>query len=108
MVCSFLICLLEKKKKDKSAFQVFFFDLFFSLFLYSSKMLAIQSQRFLNNLFYSTDNCNEPSSLNPDDEGCKLLDSFAILVQITLATTAILTLFYKRSRERPQRPVIVW
>lgn len=71
-------------------------------------MLAIQSQRYLNNLFYSIDNCNESASLNPDDEGCKLLDSFAILVQITLATTAILTLFYKRSRERPQRKVIVW
>ncbi|KAI7891604.1 vacuolar membrane protein-domain-containing protein [Mucor mucedo] len=45
---------------------------------------------------------------HPDDEGCKLLDSFAILVQLTLASTALLTLFYKRSRERPQRPVIVW
>lgn len=45
---------------------------------------------------------------NPDDEGCKLLDSFAILVQLTLASTALITLFYKRSRERPQRPVIVW
>lgn len=45
---------------------------------------------------------------HPDDEGCKLLDSFAILVQLALASTALLTLFYKRSRERPQRPVIVW
>jgi hypothetical protein len=45
---------------------------------------------------------------HPDDEGCKLLDSFAILVQITLATSALVTLFYKRSRERPQRPVPVW
>ncbi|KAI7898686.1 vacuolar membrane protein-domain-containing protein [Cokeromyces recurvatus] len=43
-----------------------------------------------------------------DDEGCKLLDSFAILVQIGLASTALITLFYKRSRERPQRPMIVW
>ncbi|KAI9244626.1 vacuolar membrane protein-domain-containing protein [Sporodiniella umbellata] len=70
-------------------------------------MQSIQGQHYLNNLFYSTDNCDQ-SSLNPDDQGCKLLDSFAILVQVTLATTAILTLFYKRSRERPQRPVIVW
>jgi hypothetical protein len=45
---------------------------------------------------------------NPDDEGCKLLDSFAILVQLTLASSALMTLFYKRSRERPQRPVLVW
>lgn len=49
-----------------------------------------------------------PHRPHPDDEGCKLLDSFAILVQLTLATTALLTLFYKRSRERPQRPYIVW
>ncbi|KAI9495296.1 vacuolar membrane protein-domain-containing protein [Zychaea mexicana] len=43
-----------------------------------------------------------------DEEGCKLLDSFAILVQICLATTALLVLVYKRWRERPQRPVPVW
>lgn len=49
-----------------------------------------------------------PHRRHPDDEGCKLLDSFAILVQLTLASTALITLFYKRSRERPQRPVVVW
>ncbi|KAI8980533.1 vacuolar membrane protein-domain-containing protein [Pilobolus umbonatus] len=43
-----------------------------------------------------------------DDEGCHLLDSFAILVQVTLASSALLTLFYKRSREKPQRPFNVW
>lgn len=42
------------------------------------------------------------------DEGCKLLDSFAIVVQVSLATTALLTLVYKRWRERPQRPVPIW
>ncbi|KAI8087748.1 vacuolar membrane protein-domain-containing protein [Gilbertella persicaria] len=45
---------------------------------------------------------------HPDDEGCKLLDSFAILVQMALVSSALITLFYKRSRERPQRPVLVW
>ncbi|KAI8971472.1 vacuolar membrane protein-domain-containing protein [Mycotypha africana] len=55
----------------------------------------------------NVDNCPVPAA-NPDDEGCKLLDSFAILVQITLASTALITLFYKRSREKPQRPVIIW
>ncbi|OBZ81367.1 hypothetical protein A0J61_10583 [Choanephora cucurbitarum] len=44
----------------------------------------------------------------PDDKGCKLLDSFAILVQIALVSSALITLFYKRSREHPQRPVVVW
>ncbi|KAI9270448.1 vacuolar membrane protein-domain-containing protein [Phascolomyces articulosus] len=43
-----------------------------------------------------------------DDEGCKLLDSFAIVVQVSLATTALLVLVYKRWRERPQRPVPIW
>lgn len=57
-------------------------------------------------LFHSTQSCQSFS--NEDDEGCKLLDSFAILVQITLASTALITLFYKRSREKPQRPMIVW
>lgn len=43
-----------------------------------------------------------------DDEGCKLLDGFAIVVQVSLATTAFLVLLYKRWRERPQRPVPIW
>ncbi|KAI9014513.1 vacuolar membrane protein-domain-containing protein [Phycomyces nitens] len=53
---------------------------------------------------------NPPKDIPPfeDDEGCKLLDSFAIVVQFTLAATALLTLFIKRYRERPQRPVPVW
>ncbi|KAI8150172.1 vacuolar membrane protein-domain-containing protein [Fennellomyces sp. T-0311] len=42
------------------------------------------------------------------DEGCKLLDGFAIVVQISLATTALMVLVYKRYRERPQRPVPIW
>ncbi|KAG2234744.1 vacuolar membrane protein-domain-containing protein [Thamnidium elegans] len=82
-------------------------------------LLSVQSILQLGNAF-SNEVCNlyteEPSPTpppphrrpHPDDEGCKLLDSFAILVQLTLASTALLTLFYKRSRERPQRPVIVW
>jgi hypothetical protein len=45
---------------------------------------------------------------HPDDEGCKLLDSFAIIVQLALVSSALITLFYKRYRERPQRPYIVW
>ncbi|KAI8371478.1 vacuolar membrane protein-domain-containing protein [Radiomyces spectabilis] len=49
--------------------------------------------------------CNDPL---PDDEGCQLLDGFAILIQVLLASTALFTLVYKRSRERPQRPVSIW
>lgn len=49
-----------------------------------------------------------PPPADDDDEGCKLLDGFAIIVQISLATTALLVLIYKRWRERPQRPVPIW
>ncbi|KAF7726869.1 hypothetical protein EC973_008376 [Apophysomyces ossiformis] len=58
--------------------------------------------------------CNKPMLNHPfasdpaEDEGCKLLDGFAIIVQIALASTALLTLVYKRYRERPQRPVPIW
>jgi len=47
----------------------------------------------------------------PDDENngeCKLLGSFAVFVQGALGALALLTLVFKRWRERPQRPVKVW
>ncbi|KAI8576139.1 hypothetical protein K450DRAFT_258196 [Umbelopsis ramanniana AG] len=48
----------------------------------------------------------------PGDEvnqsGCKLLDSFAIVIQVCLATIAFSTLIIKRQRENPQRPVRIW
>ncbi|KAI8086423.1 vacuolar membrane protein-domain-containing protein [Halteromyces radiatus] len=49
-----------------------------------------------------------PPPGSPDDEGCKLLDGFAILVQFILASSAFIILVYKRYRERPQRPVEIW
>ncbi|KAK3943646.1 putative fk506-binding protein 2 precursor [Diplogelasinospora grovesii] len=39
---------------------------------------------------------------------CRLLGSFAILVQLALGALALLSLVYKRWRERPQRPVKIW
>jgi hypothetical protein len=39
---------------------------------------------------------------------CKLLGSFAILVQAALGALALLSLVFKRWRERPQRPLKVW
>lgn len=45
----------------------------------------------------------------PDNTGeCQLLGSFAILVQAALGGLALLSLVYKRWRERPQRPVRIW
>jgi hypothetical protein len=83
--------------------------------------LSIQSLLYLGKAF-TLEGCNmqlyelpspdqpqqPPHRPHPDDEGCKLLDSFAIIVQLALVSSALITLFYKRLRERPQRPYIVW
>lgn len=46
---------------------------------------------------------------NGDDGGeCKLLGPFSVFVQIALGGLALLSLVFKRWRERPQRPVKVW
>lgn len=45
------------------------------------------------------------------DEGsgeCRLLGSFAVLVQLALGGLALLSLVFKRYRERPQRPLKIW
>ncbi|KAL7629286.1 hypothetical protein AAE478_000806 [Parahypoxylon ruwenzoriense] len=39
---------------------------------------------------------------------CRLLGPFAIFVQLALGGLALLSLVYKRWRERPQRPVKIW
>ncbi|TPX16676.1 uncharacterized protein E0L32_003617 [Thyridium curvatum] len=39
---------------------------------------------------------------------CELLGPFALLVQLALGGLALLSLVYKRWRERPQRPVKIW
>ena len=50
-----------------------------------------------------------PSDNGPLGTGeCKLLGSFAILVQVALGALALLSLVFKRWRERPQRPVKIW
>ncbi len=44
-----------------------------------------------------------------DVQECKLITGgFAIVVQMLLGTMAVLSLFIKRHRERPQRPLDVW
>lgn len=53
------------------------------------------------------------SSPGPDQGGdengeCKLLGPFSLLIQAALGALALLSLVYKRWRERPQRPVKVW
>jgi hypothetical protein len=43
-----------------------------------------------------------------DTGECRLLGSFAIFVQLGLGALALLSLVYKRWRERPQRPLKIW
>lgn len=60
----------------------------------------------------------QPSPYSPagsgtasDGEGggeCRLLGPFSLLVQAALGALALLSLVFKRWRERPQRPVKVW
>jgi hypothetical protein len=51
----------------------------------------------------STDDHN-----NTDNGECRLLGSFALFVQLALGGLALLSLVFKRWRERPQRPVKIW
>ncbi|KAK7719920.1 hypothetical protein SLS64_002101 [Diaporthe eres] len=44
-----------------------------------------------------------------DDQGeCRLLGPFALFVQLALGGLALMSLVYKRWRERPQRPLKIW
>ncbi|KAG6053135.1 hypothetical protein E4U17_005001 [Claviceps sp. LM77 group G4] len=52
---------------------------------------------------------NSPHSNDNAPEGeCQLVGSFALFVQATLGALALLSLVYKRYRERPQRPLKIW
>ncbi|KAB8213720.1 Vaculolar membrane protein-domain-containing protein [Aspergillus novoparasiticus] len=50
----------------------------------------------------------DPSGDNDDTGECRLLGPFSLLVQVALGALALLSLVYKRWRERPQRPLKVW
>ncbi len=52
---------------------------------------------------------NMPDDSDDESSGeCKLLGSFAILVQAALGVLALSSLVFKRWREKPQRPLKVW
>jgi hypothetical protein len=61
-------------------------------------------------------NTTGPASITGSNDGgpeedtgeCKLLGPFALLVQAALGLLALLSLVYKRWRERPQRPIKIW
>ena len=56
------------------------------------------------------------STMSPQQSGggsdntgeCRLLGPFALIVQLALGGLALLSLVYKRWRERPQRPLKIW
>ncbi|KAF7589094.1 hypothetical protein BBP40_004761 [Aspergillus hancockii] len=50
----------------------------------------------------------DPSGDDGDTGECRLLGPFSLLVQVALGALALLSLVYKRWKERPQRPVKVW
>lgn len=54
---------------------------------------------------------SSPSLWGEDDETpgeCRLMGPFAIIVQAALGFLALLSLVFKRWRERPQRPLKTW
>ncbi|KAG5980545.1 hypothetical protein E4U55_003921 [Claviceps digitariae] len=51
---------------------------------------------------------SSPHSSGGSEGECQLLGSFALFVQAALGALALLSLVYKRYRERPQRPLKIW
>jgi hypothetical protein len=57
----------------------------------------------------STPTATMATGSSADDQGeCRLVGPFALLVQLALGGLALLSLVYKRWRERPQRPLKIW
>lgn len=74
------------------------------LSLSASSVLATNTQIPSGNSSHPPENGEPPA----DGGQCHLLGPFAILVQGALGALALLSLVYKRWRERPQRPVKIW
>lgn len=51
---------------------------------------------------------DEPSRSGANKGECELLGPFALFIQGALGALALLSLVYKRWRERPQRPIKIW
>ena len=77
--------------------------------LIAASSLAIPTPSGAHTLYYDATNSSNPGQ-DPNGEGgeCKLLGPFSVFVQIALGSLALLSLVYKRWRERPQRPVKIW
>ena len=51
---------------------------------------------------------DHPSRPGANNGECQLLGPFALFIQGALGALALLSLVYKRWRERPQRPIKIW
>ncbi|KND02303.1 uncharacterized protein SPPG_02777 [Spizellomyces punctatus DAOM BR117] len=49
-----------------------------------------------------------PGGGPPDEFRCELLDGFAVVIQVVMASIALSSLILKRQREYPRRPFVVW
>ncbi|MCJ1463637.1 hypothetical protein MMC07_002245 [Pseudocyphellaria aurata] len=56
----------------------------------------------------TTDSSNDDARRGDDNGECHLLGPFALIIQGSLGLLALLSLVFKRWRERPQRPVKIW
>ena len=57
---------------------------------------------------YGNSTWGNGTSAGAENGECRLLGPFALLVQAALGLLALLSLVFKRWRERPQRPVKIW
>lgn len=55
-----------------------------------------------------TSDASSPSTEESQPGECRLMGPFALVVQAALGALALLSLVFKRWRERPQRPVKIW
>ncbi|KAG0212721.1 hypothetical protein BGX28_005754 [Mortierella sp. GBA30] len=64
----------------------------------------------MNSFLFGTRAVPDDTDTLPQQPGgtCELMSSFAIFVQLLLATIAFSTLIFKRSKERPMRPIKIW
>jgi hypothetical protein len=72
-----------------------------------SSVIAMTTTAFSAAATAATTSYGPQSPENPRGE-CRLLGPFALLVQLSLGGLALLSLVYKRWRERPQRPIKIW
>jgi STIMATE family len=74
----------------------------------SSPAPTLAATQMYNTTSLASATGNNDGGQDEDTGECKLLGPFALLVQAALGLLALLSLVYKRWRERPQRPVKIW